>query len=621
MLLLVCVLFQMGVQGQGKSKILSKSEKITIRNTGQELTIESQSNEKRLILKAKNIYDYQFVETYNTFNEVTDINGFSVNLKNGKKSRLSAYNITSHDALNEDIFHSDLKYKNISFAPIEDSSTVELNVTKRYNNVRLLSFFAFQEKLAMAKATFEITVDKGIEIGYKIFGENTANIKFTTQETATTITYSWVLENSEEFKKEANMPSAFYYLPHIIYYIKSYPKNGIQEKILTNTDDLYKWYSELVKQTNKNDQSELKKTVNQLLINAKTEVEKAKLIFQWVQKNLHYVAFENGMGGFIPRDAASVFEKKYGDCKDMANLINEMLKIGGLNSSLTWIGTREKPYSYQDLPSPFVDNHMIASVLIDNKRIFLDATDKFCPFSYPSAMIQGKESLVGLNDSDYLLEKIPILEPTKNKKIYNITYSLSNNTIKGTATAQIVGFGKSSLFNVLSQNASEENEIWKSIMVTTNEKINAKVVTKTTNEYSDDPTVVQYDFSIDNWAKTVSGKTIIKPCLLFPYKESNVETEHRKFGVELNYLENYSINYTLDLPEKTTVDFLPQSAFFENDYGRVAVDFKVNNRQVVISQEVKTKKINFTKNEIVNWNEFIKNCNKLYNQSILLKNE
>ncbi len=621
MLLLVCVLFQMGVQGQGKSKILSKSEKITIRNTGQGLTIESQSNEKRLILKAKNIYDYQFVETYNTFNEVTDINGFSVNLKNGKKSRLSAYNITSHDALNEDIFHSDLKYKNISFAPIEDSSTVELNVTKRYNNVRLLSFFAFQEKLAMAKATFEITVDKGIEIGYKIFGENTANIKFTTQETATTITYSWVLENSEEFKKEANMPSAFYYLPHIIYYIKSYPKNGIQEKILTNTDDLYKWYSELVKQTNKNDQSELKKTVNQLLINAKTEVEKAKLIFQWVQKNLHYVAFENGMGGFIPRDAASVFEKKYGDCKDMANLINEMLKIGGLNSSLTWIGTREKPYSYQDLPSPFVDNHMIASVLIDNKRIFLDATDKFCPFSYPSAMIQGKESLVGLNDSNYLLEKIPILEPTKNKKIYNITYSLSNNTIKGTATAQIVGFGKSSLFNVLSQNASEENEIWKSIMVTTNEKINAKVVTKTTNEYSDDPTVVQYDFSIDNWAKTVSGKTIIKPCLLFPYKESNVETEHRKFGVELNYLENYSINYTLDLPEKTTVDFLPQSAFFENDYGRVAVDFKVNNRQVVISQEVKTKKINFTKNEIVNWNEFIKNCNKLYNQSILLKNE
>jgi len=136
----------------------------------------------------------------------------------------------------------------------------------------------------MAKATFEITVDKGIEIGYKIFGENTANIKFTTQETATTITYSWVLENSEEFKKEANMPSAFYYLPHIIYYIKSYPKNGIQEKILTNTDDLYKWYSELVRQTNKNDQSELKKTVNQILINAKTEMEKAKLIFQWVQK-------------------------------------------------------------------------------------------------------------------------------------------------------------------------------------------------------------------------------------------------------------------------------------------------------------------------------------------------
>ena len=609
------------VKAQSKSKILSKSEIITIKTNAQGLLISSNSYEKRFIPKAKNINDYQFVESYDSFSDILEITGHTINLKTGKKSKLSSYNITSHDAILEDIFHSDLKYKNISFGPLEDSSTVELNVSKRYNNPRLLSFFTFQENLSINQAKFGITVEKGIEIGYKLFGAHTDEIKFSKQEGANTTTYNWTFENAEEFKKEANMPSALYYLPHLIYYIKSYEKEGNQQKILTNVDDLYKWYNELVQQTNKKDQTEIKKTVNQLIARSKSDKEKVQQIFQWVQKNLHYVAFEYGMGGFIPRDAADVFDKKYGDCKDMANLINEMLKIAGLNSSLTWIGTREKPYSYYDVPSPFVDNHMIASVLIENKRIFLDATDKFCPFTYPSSMIQGKESLVALKDSKYQIEKVPVIDSEKNKKTINITYSLSNNTIKGLATAEVSGFNKSRLFNVIASNSSEEEEIWKSILVASNEKINSKIVSKLTNEYSEEPTVVKYEFSVDNWLKTLSGKIVLKPCLIFPYKDAAIETEDRKYGVELSYLENHNINYTITIPENSIIDYLPQNATFENDYGKVEINYKQLNKQIVVNQEVKTKKMNFTKDEIIKWNDFVKNCNKLYNQSIVLKNE
>jgi transglutaminase-like putative cysteine protease len=615
------ILFCFVAIGQGKSSIIFKSEIITIKNPETGLSIESKAYEKRLILKAKNFNDYQFVETYNNFSDITEITGFITNLKTEKRSKLEKYNITAHDAEMEGVFHSDLKYKNISFGALEDSSMVELNVSKIYHNPRLLKYFEFQDGLKTDKSKFEIIADKNVEIGYKLFGENTDKIKFTKTEGINTTSYNWESENVAAFKGEANMPSGLYYMPHIIYYIKSYDNNGVKENNLNNVDDLYKWYFGLVKDSNLKDQTEIKKTVSGLIQNSKSDQEKAQQIFQWVQKNLHYVAFEYGMGGFIPRDAADVFDKKYGDCKDMANLINEMLKAAGLNSSLTWIGTRDKPYSYLDLPSPFVDNHMIASVLIDNKRFFLDATDKFCPFGYPTAMIQGKESLVGIDDSKYQIEKVPIVASEKNKKQITINYSLSNNNIKGTATVNTSGFNKSRLLNILAANSSVADDIWKSVFVASNEKINSKITSKVVNEYSNEPTTVNYEFLIDNWVKSFSGKTVLKPCLMFPFKDSNVETEHRNYGIEMDYLEHFSITYNIEIPEKSTVEFLPKDSFFENDYGKVAVNYKLAKNVLVVSQEVKTKKIIFTKNEIPYWNDFVKNCNKLYNQSIILKNE
>src|SRR5690606_41037728 len=96
--------------------------------------------------------------------------------------------------------------------------------------------------------------------------------------------------------------------------------------------------------------------------------------------------------GFIPREADKVFERKFGDCKDMTSIITEMAKYVNVpNVNFTWIGTRELPYTYQQLPTPAVDNHMIATYIKDGKKIYLDATDANVPFGMPSGFIQGKE--------------------------------------------------------------------------------------------------------------------------------------------------------------------------------------------------------------------------------------
>ena len=65
---------------------------------------------------------------------------------------------------------------------------------------------------------------------------------------------------------------------------------------------------------------------------ARTEPEKVARIYYWVQDHVRYIAFENGLRGFIPHDAGRVYASRYGDCKDMANLLHEMLRMAGVKS-------------------------------------------------------------------------------------------------------------------------------------------------------------------------------------------------------------------------------------------------------------------------------------------------
>src|SRR5581483_12039727 len=107
----------------------------------------------------------------------------------------------------------------------------------------------------------------------------------------------------------------------------------------------------------------LARITDSLVANQPTELAKVKSIYYWVINNIKYVAFEDGMQGYIPRQADSICMKRYGDCKDMASIITAMLSVAKIPSYLTWIGTRDIPYSYDDVPLPMADNHMIATYM------------------------------------------------------------------------------------------------------------------------------------------------------------------------------------------------------------------------------------------------------------------
>src|SRR5690606_20483038 len=137
-------------------------------------------------------------------------------------------------------------------------------------------------------------------------------------------------------------------------------------------------------------------------------IEKIKAIYYWVQDNIRYVAFEDGLAGFIPDNCQNVYQKLYGDCKGSANLLKEMLILAGFDARLVWIGTRDIIPLSASIPSIATSNHMIAAVEHNGDWLYLDGTTSFQPIGEYQDQIQGQETMIeGVGKDDFILSKVP----------------------------------------------------------------------------------------------------------------------------------------------------------------------------------------------------------------------
>ena len=86
--------------------------------------------------------------------------------------------------------------------------------------------------------------------------------------------------------------------------------------------------------------------------------EQARLLYDWVSKNIRYVATWIGAEGWVPHTAESVLNNRYGDCKDHVVLLEALLAAKGIASSTVMINSDKTSYSLPSVVYP-VFNHVI----------------------------------------------------------------------------------------------------------------------------------------------------------------------------------------------------------------------------------------------------------------------
>lgn len=180
--------------------------------------------------------------------------------------------------------------------------------------------------------------------------------------------YTWQVNDIAGFKSEDYVASYYDVLP-ILQYSSIPDWNFIRE-----------WYYGIYRTKTKADY-EVKDAIA-IIFEGKenlSQLEKARLIYEYIVKNIRYSSISFRQSGIVPQKAKTTLNTKIGDCKDVSTLFIALCQEAGIKAEMVLVNTRNNGAREMVYPG-FEFNHAIAKAIIDGKEYYVELTSDLNPF-------------------------------------------------------------------------------------------------------------------------------------------------------------------------------------------------------------------------------------------------
>ncbi len=534
-----------------------------------------------------------------------------------EKRKLKIANTKTNSNRDDYIFFDDSKETSFDFPGISNGSTRHIEYVVDHPDAHLMSPFYFDRYFPILNSELRITFPSSLRLRYVYKGTNTDKIQFSESRKRDKVTYTFKAANVPASQNYPDAPSSSWYATHVVFYVESVEENGTVTPFLSTPADLYKYNYEHIRHLNSQRDPHLESITDSLTAGAGSDREKARRIYKWVQGHIKYVAFEDGMEGFIPREAALVCSRRYGDCKDMASILTAMLKRADVPAYFTWIGTRSLNYTYAETPLPLVDNHMICTILLDGEYIFLDGTDDACIFGIPSSHIQGKEAMVAIGENDFKIITVPIPPKETNRYTDSTILEFSENGLKGTLRVSLSGYFASGLRSTLNYRTGKEREdYFNNRFGRGNNKVKfSNWKAESINEHT---MVVTADLVLPDYARKINEEWMINMNLFKWYEGEEIDFPKRKVPISFDYLSTSSYTMVLKIPEGFKPSYVPKAKEYKNDVWGFSMRYHADKQTISMTQEFDTNTLLLQPKDFEDWNKVLEQLFPQYKQTVLL---
>lgn len=536
-------------------------------------------------------------------------------LPDGKKIKVT--NSTTHSRSSY-IFYDDSKETEFFYPAVVKGARGITNVKYDITDAHLLTPFYFENYFPLSSGIITVTFPEEIEVNYIIKGnKDIVQVKKEKRKGKTTLTFEATNVPATNFYADA--PSSSYFLTHVIFYIeKVKSKEGEMQPYLGTTKNLADYYYSHIKELDMNGGAEVKEVTDSLIKGITDPVAKAKSIYKFVQQSVRYIAFEEGMGGFVPRNPELICTRRYGDCKDKAALLVAMLRRAGLTAHFTWIGSRELPYDYTEVPLPVTDDHMICALEMNGRLIFMDATDSYIPFGVPASHIQGKEAFIITGPGQFKIERVPI--PDAAYSVFSDTtyLSLENKTLKGKIRIHTTGYETNDLMHRLEVKTGKAREDFlQSYCYRGNNKIVIKDMKVEVDTLSN-TALVTAEFNLPDYAKYLGNEVYLNLNLSKPYSGMEIDFPKRKIPIEHEFNSVMRHVVVLQLTDGYKVTALPQVKDYNNNVWGVTMNCIQSGSNLYYTREFQNKALYLYPSSFQDWNKVLEHLFPVYKQSIIL---
>lgn len=504
------------------------------------------------------------------------------------------------------VFYDDVKKMSFNYPAIEPGAIGAMDVSWVNKDPHLLPTHYFKSYMPVLNSELKLTVANDIAIKYQKMGLDTAAITVAIEKGKRNTVYSFTYKNCAADRSYGNAPGYAWYSPHIVFSITSYKDSqGNVKSYLANSDDLYRLNYSYIKAINSSVSAEVKRVTDSLTIHLQSPEEKARKIYSWVQKNIKYVAFEDGMGGFVPREAALVCTRRFGDCKDMSSILTQMMNLAGIEAYYTWIGTRDLPYKFSTTPLPLVSNHMICTIKLNGNYIYLDGTDATCIFGTPASHIQDKEAMIAINEKEYKVLVVPTVEKSQNILIDTTWVDVTPNGIKGRIKQDLTGyFAAEAHSKLMYWGAKDLNNHFKEEFQRGTNKFNLDSFA-VDREQTANQLTWQGNFTLPGYATKVGDEYYLNLNLFRFFENAKIELSKRNVPIANDF--KYSKKYVtiLNLPKGYKLTHLPKGEVYNSGAMSFSLSYEQKNDQIIFNQEYTNNELMLFPDKFESWNQML----------------
>jgi len=590
--------------------VLNATEKITfyIDKKNNKVGVNHRNKEELM-----NISSRADIQKHLSYTGESTIDEFTILYRNKKNTY---FHVTDEAISDDNMFHHDarVKYTTIDF-PVQGYKYY-YKTLKKTKDIKYFTSLYFTDTYQTLFKEIKITVPNWLNLELKELNFDGYDITKTSEKDsklkATIITYT--IKNIKGEFKEQNAPGPSHLYPHVLVLAKSFTLKDETHTLFNETKDLYNWYKSLV-DSMEEQPSILKSKVKELTENTTSDEEKIKNIYYWVQDNIRYIAFEDGIAGFKPDESQNVFNKRYGDCKGMANLTRQMLREAGFDARLTWIGTKRIAYDYST-PSLSVDNHMICTLFKDGEKIFLDGTEKFNSYGEYAERIQGKQVLIEDGDN-FILEKVPVAQSKSNKQTYIFNAKIKDETLVGHVTKTYNGESRASFLYRYDTYKNDKKEDALRYYLNNDDK-NLFVSSIKTSDLTnrDDLLTMNYDLEQKNTVSTFDDEIYID--LDYKKEFGNFEFKERNTDYLFYHKKHLNSTINLEIPSGYKISETPKDINVDTENYKISVAFKQNGNILTYTKTFVLKNAILKTTDYEAWNKTIEALQSIYKEQIIL---
>lgn len=375
---------------------------------------------------------------YDKSKSIKDIKGAVYDEFGRQISKFSIKDFKDYSATDQVSLFDDIRVKqyapNINVYPYTVVYTYEV----RHNQNLFIPYWIpnSDSDLAIEKSTFTFSSKPNLNLRIKSQNSSEPEVK---EEGGKAKTYTWTVSNINARKDEPYAPLRYkdeIFVKIVPETFQFFKKQGT----VNSWQDMGKWmYDELLKDKQDLPQSTKDKAV-QLTAHVSSPKDKAKILYEYLQKKTRYISIQVGIGGIEPFPASYVDKLGYGDCKALVNYMQALLQAVDIESHYCIVEAGQSKINLDETFANAVDgNHIILCLPFQNDTTWLECTSNKHPFGYLGDFTDDRLVLACTPEGGKIY-RTKQYTPETNKQVRKATFQVSDDgSINGTVRTTFAG--------------------------------------------------------------------------------------------------------------------------------------------------------------------------------------